>query len=78
MSLEARIKADKRVEDLSHDEDGWWCYLSYGLHTHDGPGSHLIHEMSLTEVRKALVGIRPRTHKCECDECTKALAKRAS
>lgn len=77
MTLEQKIRADKRVEDLSHDDDGWWCYLQYGLCTHDGPGSHLIHEDSLSAVRRQLAGIKAATNTCGCDECSRALAKRA-
>lgn len=68
------IRTDKRVEDLSHDDDGWWCYLAYGIHTYQGRGSHLIHEDTLTAVLKELRQYKRSTHSCDCEECVKALA----
>ena len=69
--LEQKLRADPRVEDLSHDDDGWWLYLSHGLHTDQGQGSHLISDTSLTRVARELRGISAKTHRCTCDECEK-------
>lgn len=72
--IETALRADRRVEDLSHDGDGWWCYLAHGLHVNGEYGHHLIHEDSLSAVKRQLRGISAKTNTCACEECRKALA----
>ena len=56
-SIIDKLKSDKRVEAVEHDEDGWWIYLKdhYVDQTTDPlQPTHTIHEDTLKEAMEAL------------------------
>ena len=77
-TLEAFLKLspDKFDEGWSEQDgfnekpNGWshWVYLKPGWHNGD-PGSHIIHECSVLEVKAAW----SRVEKCACDDCRRML-----
>lgn len=57
-------KLQGRVEEIHHDSDGYWVYLSKGW-CWDDEGLHTIHEDTQKEVLSCL----RYTQRCGCTEC---------
>jgi hypothetical protein len=57
------------------NRDGWahWVYLKHGFHNGD-VGSHIIHECSVKEVKRAWRFVAP----CACDDCKNFLTANAA
>jgi len=58
--------ADKRIEKLEQDEDGWWLYLANGYCNASDPGCHQYHENTKAEVLRAH---SLYTEPCYCKGC---------
>lgn len=63
-SIRVPKKYEERVQEIFHDEDGYWLYLNRGWHS-DDYGLHVIHEDTQADVLKMLRWTEP----CDCDWC---------
>ena len=59
-------KYQDRIEDIFHDDDGWWIYLKSGWFW-DDYGLHIIHEDTKSEAIDCLKETKP----CNCSVCQK-------
>lgn len=59
------IEADPRVDEIYHDEDGWWVELRLGL-TQQECQTHFIHGSSIDEVLRFLSDVGD----CNVPDCT--------
>ena len=57
-------KYQVRIDEMFHDDDGWWIYLKSGWYW-DDYGLHIINEDKKAEAIKML----KQTSKCDCDVC---------
>jgi hypothetical protein len=61
----AQLRADPRVREVVHDDEGWWCLLR-GARTVEG--GHQIHEATPQALLRAFADAVVR-FPCGCSEC---------
>lgn len=57
-------KYQERIDEMIHDDDGWWIYLNRGWFW-DDHGLHIIHEDTKAEAIQQLKYTEP----CDCPYC---------